>query len=82
MTDDSRLDSPDAEHLSPRPVPERSTPSDQRRLRAVSPDLTDRPRASCPLIRAAARIGDPVIVAAIERLHPARLCPAAQRRAS
>jgi hypothetical protein len=82
MDHDSRPDHPDVEHLSARPVPERSTPSDQRRLRAVSPDLTDRRRASCPLIRAAARSGDPVIVAAVARLHPISLCPAAQRRAS
>ena len=85
MTDDIRPDSTDVEHLSARPVPELSMPSDQVRLRAASPDLTgpsDRRRALCPLIRAAARSGDPVIVAAVARLHPARLCPAAQRRAS
>ena len=85
MDHDSRPDHPDVEHLSARPVPERSMASDQARLRAVSPDLTgpsDRRRALCPLIRAAARSGDPVIVAAVARLHPISLCPAAQRRAS
>lgn len=32
-------------------------------------------RAQCPLVKAAARLGDPAVIAAVERWHPPMLCP-------
>ena len=38
-----------------------------------------RGRAACPLVRAAAALADPAIIAAIEAWHPPACCPAARR---
>jgi hypothetical protein len=38
-----------------------------------------RRRARCPLVRAAAALGDPAVIAAIELWHAPFRCPAAQR---
>lgn len=35
----------------------------------------------CPLVRAAVRLGDPRVLAAVARIHPALCCPAARREA-
>jgi hypothetical protein len=35
--------------------------------------------ARCPLVRAAAALGDPAVIAAVEFWHPPFRCPAAQR---
>ena len=41
--------------------------------------MVTRARAACPLLRAAAALGDPAVIAAVEYWHPAGQCPAARR---
>lgn len=36
-------------------------------------------RAACPLVRAAAALADPAVIAAVEFWHPRLMCPAARR---
>jgi hypothetical protein len=52
---------------SRRPVPPRGTTA----VAAIT--------RTCPLQRAAARIGDPEVTAAVARYHPAWCCPARRR---
>ena len=42
--------------------------------------MVTRRRAACPLVRAAAALGDPAVIAAVEYWHPVSRCPAALRR--
>jgi hypothetical protein len=41
--------------------------------------MLSRGRARCPLVRAAAALGDPAVIAAVEFWHPPFLCPAVRR---
>jgi hypothetical protein len=69
---------PDAEHLITRPIGDRSTADDQARDAGRSQRFTSL-QANCPWVRAAARLGDPVVISALIRLHPPLSCPAARR---
>jgi hypothetical protein len=57
-----------------RPAGRAGVPDDDRTA-GITARIT-RARASCPLVRAAAALGDPAVIAAVEYWHPPFLCPA------
>lgn len=70
---------PDAPHLSTDQVSTGAAQVSGPACHGVTPDRAQLRQRRCPLLRAAARLGDPAVMAAVARLHPPARCPAARR---